>query len=90
MTRAELIRNYIKSDYDADVDKFDMVICRRCIDALASRGEKTISTDECVIDGWDLEMFITYGGLDGAEDGSEPCGCEWCEEVDDLYGVIFR
>ena len=89
MTRADIIREYIRNDI-SDIDRFDMVLCERCIDAIKSRGEKIITTDDCVIDGWDLEEFITYGGLDDAEDGNEPCGCEWCEELDTLYGVIWR
>ena len=100
MTRAELIRDYISDMnsyrdrngnviHDIDVDKFDMCICSRCIDALHSRGEKIMRTEECVISGWDLGEFLAYGGLDTAEDDTEPSGCEWCEEIDDLYGVIF-
>ena len=97
MTRSELIRDFIQKDlvtyggvHDPDIDRYDMIICKRCIDALHSRGAKVMVTDESIIDGYDLQEFIAYGGLDAADDGNDPTGCEWCEEVDDLYGVIFR
>ena len=56
--------------------KFDMLVCRRCKDALYSRGERYVSTESPVID------------IDDELD--EPCRCEWCDEVENLYGIWFR
>ena len=84
MTREELIRKAFVED------EFDMLVCRQCKDALYSRGEKYVSTESAIVDMDDLEIFFEDGGLDEAEDGSEPCGCEWCGEIDNLYGIWFR
>lgn len=84
MTREELIRRMFTED------EFDMLLCRDCKMSLYSRGERFVSTDRPMVDADDLEEFIEGGGLDEAEDGNEPCGCEWCEEITDLYGAIFR
>ena len=84
MTRVDLIRDYFGAT------DFDMVICSRCIDALHSRGERIMTTDYTVASIEDIEEFIEDDGFENATDGTEPCGCEWCEEVDDLYGVIWK
>ena len=83
MTREQLIRDFfVEKDYD-------ILICKNCICAVESRGEKCTHTSGTVVDLDDLEEFIEDGGLEEAEDGDEPCGCEWCGEVDDLYGVFW-
>lgn len=48
----------------------DCVLCRNCIDAIKSRGEKIYVGP----------LFL------GAEEVEEMGGaCEWCGEIDDLY-----
>ena len=84
MTREQLIRECFVED------NFDILICRNCKAALYSRGEKFVSTEGAVVDADDIEQFIEDGGFEEAEDGNEPCGCEWCGEIQDLYGVWFR
>ena len=84
MTREQLIRDYFVDD------NYDMLLCDRCMSALYSRGEKFVSTSGSIIDMDEIEEFIEDGGFDEAEDGNEPCGCEWCGEIDNLYGVWFR
>lgn len=52
-----------------------MLLCRHCMEELASRGEHYLTTD--------LPRYTM-------EDAEEmEVNCEWCEEVDDLYEVIL-
>ena len=81
MTRAELMKEYFGAT--------EWCICKNCIDALRSRGEKVMTSD-CVIPMDELGEFIEDGGFAEATDGTEPIGCEWCEEIDDLYEVVVR
>lgn len=46
-----------------------MKLCRRCIDAIKSRGE----------------IVYVGPQVFSVDDGEEEEKCDWCEEVDDLY-----
>lgn len=82
MTRHELIKDYFGAT--------EWCICQDCIDALQSRGERVLVSSSPSIRLDELEEFIEDGGLNDADDGNEPIGCEWCEELDDLYEVVVR
>lgn len=82
MTRAELMKDYFNAT--------EWCVCKYCMDALQSRGERILSTDYPIIELDDLVEFIEDGGFADAEDGPEPRGCEWCGELDDLYEVVVR
>lgn len=77
MTREQMIRTHLDVE-----DNCDMLVCRHCMEALYSRGERFCRTESAIVDMCDLE--------DLAEDENEPCVCEWCGDPDDLYGIKFR
>ena len=52
------------------------ILCRNCIDAIKSRGEKIYVGDEIDVDCWE-------------EDNNVKAKCEWCDEEDTpLYECI--
>ena len=55
-----------------------MILCKHCIEAIQSRGEKIYVGEE-------IEQFIDYDEEKEewiSEDGAPILECEWCEEVD--------
>lgn len=68
MTRFDIM------DYFHNSERQEWYICRDCIDAIRSRGEKLFIGD-CVIDG------------EFAEECGD-CRCEFCGEYADLYECL--
>lgn len=52
----------------------DMLLCEHCVAAIKSRGE---------------QMMVNPEYIDMLEAEENDLKCEWCDDVTDLYEVIF-